>query len=162
MVDNTQVIKQFYAALNERKAQTMVSFYTPDILFSDPIFTDLTSAEVSSMWRMLCARSLDLSVKVSDIRADLRHGRAHWQARYRFGPKMRLVVNEVDAEFEFRDGQIWRHRDRFDIGRWAGQALGFHVRLIAPFYPEIFAKIRREARQGLDEFMLGKKSRAAG
>lgn len=166
MVDNAQIIKQFYAALNERNAQAMVSLYAPDVLFSDPIYTDLSSLEASSMWRMLCAHALDLSVVVSDIRVDLAHGRAHWQAKYRFGPKKRWVVNEVDAEFEFRKGLIWRHRDRFDFSKWAGQALGMHVPLLLPFFPSIRAKTQAAARQSLDQFIGSRpkvgKARTAG
>ena len=51
-------------------------------------------------------------------------GRAHWVATYTYSATGRPVENRIDATFEFRDGRIVRHRDRFDLYRWARQALG--------------------------------------
>jgi limonene-1,2-epoxide hydrolase len=118
------LIERFYGALGRRDAQTMVDCYHRDATFGDPVFAALDRDGVAAMWRMLCARGKDLAVTARDIRADAASGGAHWTARYTYSATGRLVVNEIDAAFEFRDGLIVRHRDRFDLRRWLAQALG--------------------------------------
>ena len=76
------------------------------------------------MWRMLCARGKDLHVIASGIEADDAVGHAHWVATYSYSATGRRVENRIDAAFAFRDGLIARHDDRFDLWRWARQALG--------------------------------------
>ena len=76
------------------------------------------------MWKMLCERGKDLEVSFSDIEADERSGRAHWDATYTFSAGGNLVRNSIDASFEFEDGQIVSHVDTFDFWKWSRQALG--------------------------------------
>jgi ketosteroid isomerase-like protein len=119
------LIARFYAALDRRDAETMIACYAPGASFSDPVFPQLDRDGVAAMWRMLCARGKDLRVEVSDIDADVTSGRAHWDATYTYSATGRRVVNAIDATFAFHDGLIARHEDRFDLHRWARQALGF-------------------------------------
>ena len=58
----------------------------------------------------------------------MRAGRAHWDATYTYSATGRRVDNRIDATFAFRDGLIVRHDDRFDLWRWARQALGVQGR----------------------------------
>ena len=51
-------------------------------------------------------------------------GSADWTADYLFSKTGRQVFNEIHAEFEFKDGKIFRHHDTFDIWKWSRQALG--------------------------------------
>src|SRR5579862_6391220 len=121
---NAALIKRFYAALNARDAAAMIACYASDVQFKDPAFGELDAKGVRAMWHMLCARGGDLRVAASNIDADAATGRAHWDATYTFSTTGRRVANHIDAAFEFRDGRIVRHEDRFDLYRWARQALG--------------------------------------
>jgi len=58
----------------------------------------------------------------------------------------------IDAEFEFRDGKILRHRDRFDFHRWSRQALGTSGLLLG-WTPLLRNKVRSTARGSLEKFM---------
>ncbi len=102
----------------------MAACYHPAVTFSDEVFSDLEGARAAGMWRMLCERGKDLRVEFRDIEADDSAGRAHWEAWYTFSPTGRQVHNRIEAEFEFRDGKIIRHRDRFSFWNWARQSLG--------------------------------------
>lgn len=145
---NADLIKRFYTALGERDAAAMGSCYADHATFSDPVFTKLDADGVRAMWAMLCARASDLEVSVSDIEADDESGSARWLASYTFSKTGRTVRNVIDARFEFRDGKIVRHTDRFDLWRWAGMALGIKGQLLG-WLPSVQNAIRSEAARGL-------------
>lgn len=76
---------------------------------------------------------------------------AHWEARYDFTATGRKVHNIIDATFEFADGKIIRHRDHFDLHRWAGMALGLKGKLLG-WAPPVQNAIRKMAVKGLDQY----------
>jgi len=148
---NEDTIRRFYTAFQQRDAATMAACYAPDVQFSDPVFTDLRGAAAGTMWKMLCERGKDLKIEFRDVRADATTGSAHWEAWYTFSASGRKVHNIIDATFEFRDGKIVRHTDRFDLHRWAGLALGLPGTLLG-WSPLLQNKIRAMAKKGLDDY----------
>jgi hypothetical protein len=154
MHTHEDLLQRFYAAFQQRDASGMVSCYHPQVQFSDPIFTHLGGERAGSMWRMLCERGKDLTLEFRDLHAGDQTGTAHWEAWYTFPTTGRKVHNIVDAEFEFRDGKIIHHHDRFDLHRWAGQALGWPGKLLGGF-SFLQNKIRGMAVQGLEKYLLG-------
>ncbi|CAG1010201.1 hypothetical protein BURK1_03757 [Burkholderiales bacterium] len=147
-VDQRMLIKRFYEALARRDAAAMSTCYAPDATFSDPVFGRLDAAGTAAMWRMLCTRARDLRVEATGIEADATSGRAHWRAAYSYGPTARPVVNEIDASFTFRRGLIVEHVDRFDLKRWATQALGLSGRVLG-FTPLLGPMVRKQAAASL-------------
>src|SRR5205807_4261446 len=102
----------------------VLACYHPEVTFSDPVFPSLDAAGAATMWRMLCERGKDLVLTASDIRADESSGTARWIAQYTFTMTGRKVTNRIVAGFDFKDGLIVRHVDRFSLWRWAAMALG--------------------------------------
>ncbi|ACC74406.1 nuclear transport factor 2 family protein [Paraburkholderia phymatum] len=145
---NAALIERFYEAFQRRDVDTMAACYAPDVTFSDPVFTQLHGDEVSDMWRMLVSRAQEFTLAFSHVAADDGHGSAHWVASYVFSQTGRAVVNQIDARFVFRDGLIVEHRDRFDLWRWAGQALGAKGALLG-WTPFVQGAIREQAKRGL-------------
>lgn len=145
---NATLIKRFYEALGQHDAAAMLACYAPDVRFSDPVFPRLDAAGAATMWRMLCARGKDLRVVASGIDADDARGKAHWVATYTYSATGRGIVNEIDAMFAFRDGKIVRHDDRFDLHRWAMQALGVSGLLLG-WAPPMQNAIRSKAAKAL-------------
>ena len=152
MHDHALLIERFYRSFQQRDYRGMIACYHPDVAFSDPVFTDLRGWRAAAMWRMLCERGTDLTLTFEGIAADERRGRAHWEAHYTFGATRRKVVNVIDAEFEFADGLMVRHRDTFNLWRWAGMALGIKGALLG-WFPPIQNAIRAQAAQGLEQFI---------
>jgi len=152
MHPNAQLLTNFYSAFQRRDAEAMAACYHPEAEFTDEAFVGLRHGGVTSMWRMLCERGKDLTLEFRDIQADDRSGRAHWEAHYTFSASGRKVHNIIDAEFEFRDGKILRHRDRFDFHRWSRQALG-PTGLLLGWTPFLKNKVQSTARAQLDKFM---------
>lgn len=151
MHPHAQLIETFYAAFSRRDAEGMAACYHPQVHFSDPVFTDLRGPRAANMWRMLCERGTTLQIEYSGIAADDKTGKAHWEARYDFTATGRKVHNVIDATFEFADGKIIRHVDRFDLHRWAGMALGLKGKLLG-WAPPVQNAIRKLAMKGLDQY----------
>lgn len=152
---NEALINSFYKAFAERDGEAMAACYHPDATFDDPVFPGLGHREVTGMWRMLCDRATDLDVTWSDVAADDSSGTAHWEADYTFSTG-RKVHNVIDANFEFRDGMIVRHRDDFDFYRWSRMALG-PLGVALGWTPLVRNKVRGQARAQLDRFLQSEK-----
>jgi ketosteroid isomerase-like protein len=145
------LIQRFYAAFARLDGNAMAACYAPDARFSDPVFSDLRGEEPGAMWRMLTGRARDLEVILLAHEANGDVGRAHWVADYTFRTGRR-VHNDIRAEFRFQDGLIANHRDCFSFYGWVRQALG-PAGAAFGWTPMLRAKVQREARAGLDEFI---------
>lgn len=147
----SELIERFYAAFARRDGEAMAACYAPDVRFHDPAFGELRGAAAGAMWRMLTGRADDLEVRLAEHSADGDHGSAHWLADYTFSATGRPVRNDVQARFRFRDGLICDHEDHFSFWAWSRQALG-PVGLGLGWTPLLRARVRREARAGLEAF----------
>ncbi len=148
---NEELVHRFYNAFNARDAETMAASYRDDATFEDPAFGRLTADEACAMWRMLLGRATaDLRAEFGDVWADDETGGAHWEAFYTFNGHP--VHNVIDAAFEFGDGLIVRHTDKFDWPRWAAQALGTTGRLFGRT-SFLHDRARTSARRQLDDYM---------
>jgi ketosteroid isomerase-like protein len=150
-----ELINTFYTAFAKADWQTMATCYHPDVVFSDEVFVDLKGKEVMAMWRMLLERSKgELEISFSNVQAgdSPETGSADWVAVYIFSATGRRVINRIHAEFEFKEGKIYRHIDQFNLHRWAGQALGWKGKLLGglPFFRK---KLQKTARTGLDRYI---------
>ena len=145
---SAELITKFYEAFSRRDAEGMVACYADDVVFSDPVFPELRGVDAKNMWRMLCERGTDLKVVFRDVTSDGKTGSAHWDADYSFSLTNRQVHNVIDATFELRDGKIVRHRDVFDLWRWAGMALGAKGKLLG-WAPPVQNAIRKQGLKGL-------------
>jgi len=152
MNQNEKLIETFYTAFQKLDARGMTACYHPDIRFSDPVFTDLSGAEVGGMWQMLCAQAKNFEVTFSGVQADEQRGKANWEARYDFSATGRRVHNKIAADFEFADGKIIKHTDTFDFWKWSSQALGPTGSLLG-WTPLVRNKVQKQAAERLAGFM---------
>lgn len=148
MHPNAALIEGFYTAFQQLDAETMAACYADDVVFSDPVFPRLVGAEAGDMWRMLASRAQNFSLQFDSVSADEQSGRAHWVATYLFSATGRIVVNDIHAEFVFKDGKIIRHRDRFSLWKWSRQALGAKGWLLG-WTPLVHEAIKKQAAKGL-------------
>jgi ketosteroid isomerase-like protein len=151
MHPNIDLLQRFYLAFTRRDYAAMAACYHPNAHFTDEVF-DLNGWRIGAMWRMLCTRGKDLRLEFGNLQADDRRGSAQWQAWYSFSQTGRKVHNIIQAEFEFRDGLILRHVDRFDFWRWSRQALGLPG-LVMGWSQKLHLKVKEKAALGLDEFI---------
>jgi SnoaL-like domain len=157
---NVELLEKFYTAFASLDAETMASCYHENAEFTDPAFSLHGKQETAAMWTMLCdaikekgrdAWQFDFSGVIAD---DL-HGKAHWEPRYRFSATGRMVHNIIDAEFMFKDGLIFTHKDTFDFWRWSKQALGAPG-IVLGWTPFLKKKVRTQAAANLAAFMAKK------
>lgn len=146
------MIRAFYDAFRRRDHAAMAASYAPGATFRDPVFGELAGWRIGAMWRMLCERATDLAIAATAITAEGAAGSAHWEARYTFRATGRRVHNVIDASFEFREGRIHRHTDRFNLYAWARQALGLKGVLLG-WTPPVQRAIRAQAARGLEAFI---------
>ena len=149
--DHHALITRFYQAFQQLDAQAMAACYTDDVLFSDPVFGELRGQDAADMWRMLTSRAKDFSLTFDQVQAQGQRGSAHWVATYVFSQTGATVVNDIQAQFVFRDGKICEHHDHFDVWRWARQALGTKGLLLG-WTPLVQNAIRAQAQKGLRAF----------
>lgn len=130
----------------------MASLYHPEARFKDAAFDLQSGAEAGAMWKMLLTAGKDLRIEFGDVKGDEAGGSAHWEAWYTFSKTGRKVHNIIDAEFEFKDGLIYRHRDYFDFWRWSRQSLGLTGWLLG-WSGFLKKKVSTAAMKGLRAFM---------
>ena len=151
-MENEQLIRHFYESFANHNADEMIDCYADEIEFSDPAFGRLKGADAKNMWKMLVARSRgNIKIEFANVQADDKKGSADWTADYLFSKTGRRVFNEIHAEFEFKDGKIFRHNDTFDFWKWSKQALGISGLLLG-WSSFLQNKIRQNARQSLREY----------
>lgn len=143
-----EIIEGFYKAFQNLDVDTMVSYYHDDVEFTDPGFGTLHGEEVQNMWRMICGRAKNFSLTYSN----LTDTSAHWEAIYDFSKTGRKVHNKIEASFEFKDGKISKHIDRFNLHKWASQALGFKGWLLGStsFFKK---KLNNQTKEILKKYM---------
>lgn len=142
---------EFYGAFARLDGEAMCAAYAPDVHFWDPVFLDLHGDQARSMWRMLCGRAKDFRLTHEVLEATETAAKARWIANYTFSTG-RAVENRIEATMALSNGLITKHTDRFDLYRWARQALG-PTGLLLGWTPFVQGKIRRQARAGLDAYL---------
>jgi len=153
-MNKTDTINEFYTAFQQGDAERMTSLYHEMIIFTDPVFGELTSKQAGNMWRMLVTLSKgNLKLTFSDIREeDDGTVTAQWQAVYPFGPDRRMVTNKVQAHFTFREEKIILHVDDFSFYRWASMALGTPGMLLG-WTPWLKNKVRKKSLKALQKYI---------
>lgn len=148
-----RLVTDFYTAFQNGDAENMVKLYHPDVEFEDPAFGKLQGERAKNMWRMLVERSKgELKINFGNIRIHGDTATAEWEAFYKFSTTGRDVHNIVKANFEFKDGLIYRHHDTFDLWRWSKMALGLPGYLLG--YTGFFKnKLNTQANEQLTEFI---------
>ncbi len=156
MHPNEQLITNFYKAFQTKDFITMQNAYAENGMFNDEVFRNLNAGEVRSMWEMLIKTGKDLQLEFSNVNADDKKGSAEWIATYTFTKTKRKVINRIKANFDFENGKIVKHTDKFDFYAWAKQAFGITGVLLG-WTGVLKNKVRAFAKNNLDAFMQGKK-----
>ncbi|WP_034924172.1 nuclear transport factor 2 family protein [Gillisia sp. CAL575] len=120
-----ELIQKFYNSFSDGNAKGMIACYHKDIIFQDPAFGILRGKRAKDMWEMLLSnKDSNASINYEILEVDDKRAKIFWKAEYKYGPKRRAVVNEVTANFIFKDGKILKHIDDFNLWAWSKQALG--------------------------------------
>ena len=153
-MNNKDLVVKFYTAFSEGNAKSMTECYHHDVVFQDPAFGKLTGDRAKNMWHMLLSNKTNDSggVTFKNIIVNDSKVSAEWRAEYLFGEKKRPVVNNVTANFKFRDGKIIEHIDDFDVWTWSKQALGLSGLLLG-WTSFLKNKIQQNANAKLDEYI---------
>lgn len=150
------IIKKFYTAFENKDAATMAGLYADSSTFQDPAFGLLSAREARAMWTMLLSSNKsELTMNFEIIKENETSGEAIWHAHYIFGEDRRPVHNVVRAKFEFDNGKITKHVDKFNFWKWSRMALGLPG-LLFGWSPILKNKVRVQVLRRLTEFMQEK------
>ncbi len=152
---NQQLITTFYQAFRNKDYKAMQNCYADGAVFNDPVFTNLNATEVKAMWQMFCVKGKDLQIQFHNVQANEKNGSAEWIANYTFSKTNNKVVNYIKANFNFENGKIVKHTDKFNFYKWARQALGT-TGLLLGWTPFVKSKVSREALKNLTAFIESK------
>ena len=152
---NEKTILSLYEGFQQKNYLQMGACYADSATFQDEVFNLKNGKEARAMWHYLVTNGKDLTVTFRDIKADDKRGTAHWEATYTFSGTGRKVHNVIEASFEFENGKIVRHRDRFKFWKWTRMALGATGTLLG-WTPLVKNKVRKTAAGGLQKFMADK------
>ena len=153
MQKNVELVERFYSAFAKLDYKTMQACYSDDILFSDPVFLNLSGDHPKAMWQMLCLAAKDWSLSWGDIEElDDEYVTCRWVAHYTFSATGNKVVNTIKAYMRIRDGKIIEHSDAFRLSTWLAQALGWKGTLFG-WTGFMKRAVQRKARKRLEEFM---------
>ncbi|MCB0482161.1 MAG: nuclear transport factor 2 family protein [Flavobacteriales bacterium] len=150
MANNT--LELFYTHLKNLDAEALIELYHPDALFEDPAFGRLKGERIKNMWRMLLdpTNNSQLSISYSNVICDGITGTASWEANYIFTVTGRKICNKITSTFELKDGLIIKHDDKFELYKWAKQALGLTGYLVG------WTKFFQQNLQGKTHYKLDK------
>lgn len=154
---NQLLLEHFYTSFQNKDFAGMQACYSDDATFNDEVFQNLDAAQVRAMWEMLIRNGKDLRLEFKDVSADEHTGSAYWEARYTFSATGRKVLNKIKANFEFENGKIKKHVDRFDFYAWARQAFGL-TGILLGWTPYFHKKVNSTAMGNLARFMQHKSS----
>jgi limonene-1,2-epoxide hydrolase len=155
MIENSQLITNFYNALKAKDYKIMQESYLADAIFNDEVFTNLNGTEAGQMWEMLIKNGKDLELKFEIISSDDDYVNARWIAKYTFKKTDRLVINDIQAFFKIEDGKISQHTDSFDFYKWARQAFGL-TGLLLGWTTFFKSKVQKNAMGSLEKYTKGK------
>lgn len=151
MHTNEALIHHFYTSFQQKDVQAMQDCYADEATFSDPVFSNLNTSEVRSMWAMLVRTGKDMRLEFKNITGTENGATAEWDAWYTFSATGNKVHNKVKASFVIENGKITQHTDHFSFYSWASQALGFSGKLLG-WTSFLKNKIRSSAIDKLQDF----------
>ncbi len=152
MHKNEELIHRFYKAFQVKDYKTMQQCYSDQSLFNDEVFADLDARKVRKMWEMLIKRSTDLKIEYGNVQSEDNHGSAEWTAYYTFSQTGKKVTNKIKSSFEFENGKIVKHTDRFPFYSWSSQAFGITGRLLG-WTSFLKNKVRKNALHSLNRYI---------
>jgi ketosteroid isomerase-like protein len=151
-MSNEQVIQNFYTAFQNKDLAGMKACYHADIVFNDEAFKNLKGKQAVAMWDMLIQGGKDMRITFRDVKANDYSGSATWEAFYTLSLTGRKVHNIILANFEFKEGKIIHHQDRFDFWRWSRQAFGLTGWLLG-WTPILRNKVQNTVGKRLEKFI---------
>lgn len=140
-----EVAERFYDAFVNRRFDEMEALYAEGVRFRDNIFRFPDRAGTMRMWRKLLRDPDNVKASYRFERLDGNVAVGRWQADYEiFGRK---VHNDIESRLTIEGGRIVDHRDTFDLGKWARQALPLGPLVWVPGVKPLLATLlRRVAR----------------
>ncbi len=153
MKPTEQVAITYFEGFKNKNPEQMNALYKPDVdgIFNDPVFQNLNTHQVQSMWSMLLRGSKDLTSTYKIVEVTDTSVTVEWEAHYTYSATGRKVVNNVRSVLQIENGLIVKQIDTFDLSKWTGQALPPVVAQLFAWFPDL--TIRKLAKKTLNGYI---------
>jgi len=123
MTSNEKTIHQFFRALENRDYETLLSCYSNNAVYNNPIMGLLDIETAKAMWELVCTCIPDLKTNYSDIQElDEEYATCLWEEEYIYNEN--LIYIKKKAYFRFENGLIIEHTDGFNFYDWCKRING--------------------------------------
>lgn len=154
MNGNKVLIEKFYTCLQQSDSDGMLSCYSNDIVYYDPMYDLLRGHEVISMWELFLKSTKNFTLEYSNI-TDLgdNYYTCDWTASYIYSDTGKRVADIGKAHMKTENGFITEHSDARSLHKWSEQAIGITGKLFgwAGFFRR---RIKNDARRALLKYTM--------
>lgn len=119
------------------------SLYHPKAEYMDELFS-LKYREILALWYSCMLPEMKLEVKVKSIEQFKDVVVTKWTISYTISSINRRITLDEIGRFEFEDGLIIRHTDKYSFHSWCTQALGV-AGMLASWSKWLRSKVRNQA-----------------
>lgn len=153
MNNNKTIIENFYTSFQKMEISVMNSFYSDQIMYSNPVMGLLNNDEVRSMWELFYKDSKIISIHFSEIELlDEEYATCKWDIRYKALNTGRKIAMSLKSFMRLSEGKIIEHSDAFRLSTWIGQAYGW-TGFIFSWTGFMKKKVQLKARKRLLKYM---------
>ncbi len=151
MSPNEKTIHQFFQALEKRDYKTLLSCYSNNAVYNNPVMGLLDIDTTNTMWQILCTQFPGLKTTYSYIQElDEEYATCLWEEKYLYNEK--LIYIKKKAYFRFENGFIIEHTDGFNFYFWCKQTNGV-VGWLFGWSNFMQKRIQKKERNKLIEFI---------
>lgn len=127
-----EIVTAFMICFKEQDVRGMMSYYSDDIVFFDPL-ADLLNGkeEVAARWNLFFEDASQCNIEVEEVVDEGDdYYTCKWVANFLHSATGRSVSLSAKANFKMVDGKIAEHSDGFSLHKYCEQAFGIVAKLI--------------------------------
>lgn len=127
-----EIVKAFMSSFKKQEVQGMMSYYSGDIVFFDPL-ADLLNGkeEVEARWKLFFEDASQCNIEIEDVVDEGDdYYTCKWLANFLHTSSGRYVHLSAKANFKMADGKIAEHSDGFSLHKYCEQVFGIVAKVI--------------------------------
>ncbi|MBF0238087.1 MAG: nuclear transport factor 2 family protein [SAR324 cluster bacterium] len=140
-------LESFFKAIIQLDYEAISSFYSPEAVYSSPVFDKITGPEIHGMWRLVCEMSHEIDIKIGHIEVHDQECEVSWLLKYDIPVLKKIIEQPVHSIFKMDGNGIISHEDQYNFAQWSGMLLGHwgvtfgHLSLLQLFFRKVVRQV---------------------